>query len=122
MISLKRSSLTVFAALVAESHLNWRSFFSGHFLRWRSTSRANTFTSHRATLPFLSRFSYEKRLKNGSVALCEVKVFALEVERQRRKWPEKKERQFKWLSATRAAKTVKDERLSEIILRVAGMS
>ncbi len=66
-------------------------------------------------------FSYRKRLKDGAIALCEVQVFALQVRRQSRKWPEKNERQFKWLSAASAAKTVKDARLSEIILRVAGM-
>jgi 8-oxo-dGTP pyrophosphatase MutT (NUDIX family) len=69
----------------------------------------------------IGTFSYRKRLKDGGIALCEVQVFALHVRRQSRKWPEKNERQFKWLSAATAARTVKDARLSEIILRVAGM-
>jgi 8-oxo-dGTP pyrophosphatase MutT (NUDIX family) len=66
-------------------------------------------------------FSYHKRHKNGSVTVCEVRVFALRVRRQSRKWPEKDERDFQWLPAARAAKRVKDPRLGEIILRVAGI-
>jgi 8-oxo-dGTP pyrophosphatase MutT (NUDIX family) len=66
-------------------------------------------------------FSYRKRHKNGSVTLCEVRVYALRVRRQSRKWPEKNERDFQWLPAARAAKRVKDPRLGEIILRIAGI-
>jgi 8-oxo-dGTP pyrophosphatase MutT (NUDIX family) len=66
-------------------------------------------------------FSYRKRLKNGRFTLCEVRVYALRVSRQSRKWPEKKERECQWLPAARAAKRVKDPRLGEIILRVAGI-
>jgi 8-oxo-dGTP pyrophosphatase MutT (NUDIX family) len=64
-------------------------------------------------------FSYEKRLKNGGSVECEVRVFPLEVSRQKKEWPEKQERQVKWLSASNAAEKVKDPVLSEIILRVA---
>jgi 8-oxo-dGTP pyrophosphatase MutT (NUDIX family) len=35
-------------------------------------------------------FLYEKRLKKGGVVACEVLVFALEVKRQSKEWPEKK--------------------------------
>jgi 8-oxo-dGTP pyrophosphatase MutT (NUDIX family) len=66
-------------------------------------------------------FSYEKRLKNGTITRCEVRVFALQVQHQSLIWPEKKQRRVKWLSARNAAKTVKDPSLSEIILRVAGV-
>jgi 8-oxo-dGTP pyrophosphatase MutT (NUDIX family) len=66
-------------------------------------------------------FSYRKRDKNGSIILCEVRVYALRVRRQSRKWPEKNERDFQWFPAARAAKRVKDPRLGEIILRVAGI-
>jgi 8-oxo-dGTP pyrophosphatase MutT (NUDIX family) len=66
-------------------------------------------------------FSYRKRHKNGSFTVCEVRVFALRVRRQSRKWPEKNEREFQWLPAARAAKQVKDPHLGEIILRVAGI-
>jgi 8-oxo-dGTP pyrophosphatase MutT (NUDIX family) len=64
-------------------------------------------------------FSYEKRLKNGGSVECEVRVFPLEVKRQRNEWPEKQERQVKWLLASKAAAKVKNPLLSKIIRRVA---
>jgi 8-oxo-dGTP pyrophosphatase MutT (NUDIX family) len=64
-------------------------------------------------------FSYAKRLKNGGVVECEVRVFPLEVRRQNKEWPEKQERRVKWLSAAKAAATVKQPRLSKIIRRLA---
>ena len=44
-------------------------------------------------------FVYEKRFKNGRVVLCEVYVFPLKVRRQNRKWPERRQREVKWVSA-----------------------
>ena len=70
----------------------------------------------------IGSFSYEKRLKSGDIALCNVHVFALQVQHQSASWPEKKERQVQWLSARRAAKTVNDPSLSNIILRMARMA
>jgi 8-oxo-dGTP pyrophosphatase MutT (NUDIX family) len=64
-------------------------------------------------------FSYEKRLRNGGVVVCEVRVFPLEVIRQNKQWPEKQERVVKWLSASQAAEKVKEPMLSEIIRRLA---
>jgi 8-oxo-dGTP pyrophosphatase MutT (NUDIX family) len=64
-------------------------------------------------------FSYEKRLKSGRSVECEVPVFPLKVKRQRKKWPEKQERRVKWLSASKAARRVKDPVLSKIIQRMA---
>ena len=64
-------------------------------------------------------FSYEKRLKNGRSVECEVRVFPLEVKRQRKEWPEKQERRVKWLSASKAAEKVKDPAISKMIRRVA---
>src|SRR5437868_8497207 len=64
-------------------------------------------------------FCYEKRLKNGASVECEVRVFPLEVRRQKKEWPEKQERRVKWLSASKAAEKVKDPVLSKIIRRLA---
>src|SRR5262245_16091439 len=64
-------------------------------------------------------FSYEKRLKNGRSVECEVRVFPLEVKRQSKVWPEKRERRVKWLSAPKAAEKVNDPVLSKIIQRIA---
>ena len=69
----------------------------------------------------IGTFSYRKRHKNGSFTVCEVRVFALRVRRQSRKWPEKNEREFQWLPAPRAAKQVEGPRLRELILRVASI-
>src|SRR5205809_4494963 len=64
-------------------------------------------------------FSYEKRLRNGGAVVCQVRVFPLEVRRQNKQWPEKRERVVKWLSASQAAEKVKEPNLSAIIRRLA---
>jgi len=63
----------------------------------------------------IGSFSYEKRLKRGKIVICEVQVFGLKVKRQRANWPEKGERQLKWLSQTEAAEIVADRLLGTII-------
>ena len=67
----------------------------------------------------ISSFSYEKRMRNGGVVVCEVRVFPLEVTRQNKQWPEKQERIVKWLYASQAVEKVKEPMLGEIILRLA---
>jgi 8-oxo-dGTP pyrophosphatase MutT (NUDIX family) len=64
-------------------------------------------------------FSYKKRLKAGGIVVCEVRVFPLEVKHQNKQWPEKQERDVKWLSASQAAEKVKEPMLREIIRRLA---
>ena len=64
-------------------------------------------------------FVYEKRMRNGGVVVCEVRVFPLEVRRQNKQWPEKQERVVKWLSASQAVEKVKEPMLGEIIRRLA---
>ena len=64
-------------------------------------------------------FPYQKRLKNGDVTVCEVHVFPMRVRRQSKQWPEKEQREVKWVSAKEAAETVKEPMLSEIIRRLA---
>jgi 8-oxo-dGTP pyrophosphatase MutT (NUDIX family) len=67
-------------------------------------------------------FPYEKRLKNGDVLVCEVRVFPLKVSNQSKKWPEKRDRDVKWVSAKEAADTVQEPMLSTIIRRLARTS
>jgi 8-oxo-dGTP pyrophosphatase MutT (NUDIX family) len=67
----------------------------------------------------IGSFSYQKRLRTGVVVDCEVRVFALEVKRQRKAWPEQREREVRWLSARAAARTVQEPMLSAIIRRLA---
>jgi 8-oxo-dGTP pyrophosphatase MutT (NUDIX family) len=64
-------------------------------------------------------FSYKKELANGRVVLCKVRVFPLRVKRQTQEWPEKAEREVKWLSARKAAKRVNDPELGQLIKRLA---
>jgi 8-oxo-dGTP pyrophosphatase MutT (NUDIX family) len=65
----------------------------------------------------LGSFRYKKRLKKGRVAVCDVHVFPLNVARQRQQWPEKNQRDIKWVSVKEAAATVQNVRLKEIIRR-----
>ena len=65
----------------------------------------------------LGLFRYKKRLKKGRVAVCDVHVFPLHVARQRPQWPEKNQRDIKWVSVKEAAATVQNVRLREIIRR-----
>ena len=70
----------------------------------------------------LGSFRYKKRLKKGRVAVCDVHVFPLNVARQRQQWPEKNQRDIKWVSVKEAAATVQNVRLREIIRRWAQMT
>src|SRR5262245_21648902 len=62
----------------------------------------------------IGSFSHKKLLKQGH-AMVEVKVFSLEVTSQRKTWPEKGERQVRWLSPSDAAKTVREPVLAKLI-------
>jgi 8-oxo-dGTP pyrophosphatase MutT (NUDIX family) len=63
----------------------------------------------------IGSYSYEKRLKQGDVVVCEVHVFPLEVRSQQKSWPEKGEREVQWFSSAEAAETVQEPVLSDII-------
>jgi 8-oxo-dGTP pyrophosphatase MutT (NUDIX family) len=63
-------------------------------------------------------FPYEKRLKNGGVVVCEVRVFPLKVTRQSKQWPERAQRDVRWLPIKEAAETVQEPMLSKIIRRL----
>jgi 8-oxo-dGTP pyrophosphatase MutT (NUDIX family) len=65
----------------------------------------------------LGLFRYKKRLKKGRVTVCDVHVFPLHVARQRPQWPEKNQREIKWVSVKEAAEAVQNPRLREIIRR-----
>src|SRR3974377_790288 len=44
----------------------------------------------------IGAYSYDKLLKNGTNTRCVVRVFALRVMREHKKWPEKNQRQISW--------------------------
>ena len=60
-------------------------------------------------------FRYEKQVKSRKAALCEVAVFLFAVERQLRKWPEKSQRETKWLAPEKASLLVAAAGLAELL-------
>ena len=68
----------------------------------------------------IGSYQYKKRLKNGEAILCKVQVFPLEVDRQERTWPEKGKRKVKWFSPDKAAATVDEAVLRDIIRKLPG--
>jgi 8-oxo-dGTP pyrophosphatase MutT (NUDIX family) len=76
----------------------------------------------RAGRDSIGTFTYEKRLSNGDIVICEVHVFPLEVKRQRTDWLEKEEREVRWFSLSEAAKAVQEAALSDIILGIPDFS
>jgi 8-oxo-dGTP pyrophosphatase MutT (NUDIX family) len=65
----------------------------------------------------IGSFTYQKRLKTGGVVDCEVRVFALKVQRQHEVWPERAQRTVRWLPASVAARRVQERQLQAIIRR-----
>lgn len=64
-------------------------------------------------------FDYRKRRKTGGEIACHVDVFDLEVERQRRAWPEKAVRQTCWCTVEDAMARVSDPGLKRLIANFA---
>lgn len=65
--------------------------------------------------PAIGHYRYRKRLSDGSSVTCWVEVFALEVERQLKSWPERKERQTRWFMLRDAATAVAEPELAALI-------
>jgi len=63
----------------------------------------------------IGSYSYDKALGRGGTARCSVKVFPIEVKRQHRSWPEKRERQTGWFTPDDAARFIREPRLRRII-------
>jgi 8-oxo-dGTP pyrophosphatase MutT (NUDIX family) len=59
-------------------------------------------------------YIYWKRLER-SFELLKVEVYALEVQKQRKEWPEKSSRKCEWLSPKDAAKVVSEPGLSNLL-------
>jgi 8-oxo-dGTP pyrophosphatase MutT (NUDIX family) len=60
-------------------------------------------------------FHYQKRLKDGSVVLCRVDVFAFEVGRQREDWLERRDRKRRWFASESAIRLVREQELKALI-------
>ena len=60
-------------------------------------------------------YRYLKRLKNGSRQVCDVTVFPMRVERQRKRWPEMDQRATRWFPIAEAAGMIGEPELRKII-------
>ena len=67
----------------------------------------------------LGWFHYDKLRKSGEIVPCKVQVFALEVNRQRREWPEKSVRHTRWCTPQEALVHVGEPGLRRIITDLA---
>lgn len=67
----------------------------------------------------IGAYSYDKRLPDGSLLPCDVKVYPLKVEAQKKKWPERGLRDGRWFSPEAAARAVDEPGLKELISRFA---
>ncbi|MBR0674180.1 NUDIX hydrolase [Neoroseomonas soli] len=64
----------------------------------------------------IGAYSYRKRLPDGRRAICEVEVFALEVEARAVDWPERGQRRKRWVSLQQAAALVSEPGLAALLL------
>ena len=65
----------------------------------------------------LGAYPYVKYLKSGAGRPCKVKVFPLRVTGQEEDWPEKGQREVRWLAWPQAAAAVQELRLGRLIRR-----
>ena len=65
----------------------------------------------------LGTYVYRKALSGGDSVVCQVEVFALEVSRVAKDWPERKQRDRRWYSARKAAKLVAEPELRDLLRR-----
>jgi 8-oxo-dGTP pyrophosphatase MutT (NUDIX family) len=63
-------------------------------------------------------FRYEKRLTEKKAVLCIVDVYLLEVEQELDEWPEKGQRERRWMTPAQAALLVGEGGLVEVLLRL----
>lgn len=66
----------------------------------------------------LGHYRYDKRLKSGRIVLCEVAVYPLEVTAELDDWPEKHQRQKRWLLPVDAVRLVAEPGLAALMLAI----
>ena len=64
------------------------------------------------------RYDYEKRLNDGTVAVCEVEVFPMRVEEELPRWPEQQQRTRRWFSPEEAALLVDEKGLQTLLAEI----
>ena len=63
----------------------------------------------------IGTYFYGKASPSGLVRRCEVHVFLLETVESEKRWPEKRQRNRRWLSPSEAAKRIAEPSLAEMI-------
>jgi arsenate reductase len=63
----------------------------------------------------IGSYLYEKVLEEGVSVPCEVSVFPLKVERQHKSWPERQEREIRWLGPAEALLLLEESGLRDLI-------
>lgn len=63
----------------------------------------------------IGHFHYVKNMSDGTAQLCRVDVFPLEVEKQRKSWPERDQRITRWFLLEEAAELVREPELIALI-------
>lgn len=63
----------------------------------------------------IGSFEYQKRFAGGAEATCRTQVFTVEVGQLARNFPERQERQRKWVTPTKAAEMVDEPQLREML-------
>ena len=69
----------------------------------------------RASAAALGSYFYGKASSSGLVRRCEVHVFALDVVESEKRWPEKRQRNRRWLTPEEAGKRVAELAVAELI-------
>ena len=63
----------------------------------------------------VGHFHYVKNMRNGTAVLCRVDVYPLQVEKQRKSWPERDQRITRWFAQEEAAGHVREPELAALI-------
>lgn len=66
----------------------------------------------------LGSFTYDKRLRDGASSPATVEVYAMRVEKELKKWPERSERRLQWMSIPEAVKAVEEPGVAALLSRL----
>jgi 8-oxo-dGTP pyrophosphatase MutT (NUDIX family) len=66
----------------------------------------------------LGNFTYNKRSRHGALIPATVEVFAMQVEKELKNWPERAERRLKWVSIADAMRLVHEHGITLLLLKL----
>jgi 8-oxo-dGTP pyrophosphatase MutT (NUDIX family) len=67
-------------------------------------------------------YHYDKRLDDGTILPCRVRVYPMVVSRLKRRWKERRERKRRWFSPKAAARRVDEPDLAQLLRRLPGQA